>query len=175
MVVAFDDTLHCPTRRGLYLGYCVLRLRGILVESPRSQAELGDRKARVIQLREEASRPAFQAQIENCRTLIDYFSAESTTPIVSRAKGGYTEPTLEIRQVEAAPDNFVPLKKKGEEEGAYFIGRKGKNEGKKDPKVSLSLRHCPVHLMSMFRLVHSLFSTHSLSRRHLPKWIWLVW
>ena len=111
------------------------RLRTDQARAQKEAEEHEKRKARVIQLREEASRPAFQAQIENCRTLIDYFAARSTTPNVSRAKGGYTEPKLEIRQVEAAPDNFVPRKKKDEEEEAYFVGGKGKNKGKKGPKA----------------------------------------
>jgi hypothetical protein len=110
-------------------------LRADRARAQKEAEEHERRKARVIQLREEASRPAFQAQIENCRTLIDYFAARSTTPNVSRAKGGYTEPKLEVRQVEAAPDNFVPRKKKDEEEEAYFVGGKGKNKGKKGPKA----------------------------------------
>ena len=100
----------------------------------REAEEEEKRKARVLQLREEASRPAFQLQIEKCRTLIDYFSTKDTARIASRAKVGNTEPKLEIRQVEAAPDNFVPLKKKGEED-VYFVGGKGKGKGKKGPKV----------------------------------------
>jgi hypothetical protein len=94
------------------------------------------RKARAIQLREEASQPAFQLQIEDCQTLIDFFSGKSTTVTVSSAKAGCTEPTLEIRQVEAVPDNFVPRKKKGEEEEAYFVGGKGKGKGKKGSKTN---------------------------------------
>ncbi|SRR6266478_1241843 len=88
-------------------------------------------QARVIQLREEASQPAFQVQIEDCQTLIDYFSGKSPTAVVSSAKAGFTEPTLEIRQVDAAPDSFVPRKKKGDEEEAYFVGGKGKGKSKK--------------------------------------------
>lgn len=94
------------------------------------------RKARALRLREEASQPAFQVQIEDCQTLIDYFSGKSTIAVVSSAKAGYAEPKLEIRQVEATPGNFVPHKKKGEEEEAYFVGGKGKNKGKKGPKTN---------------------------------------
>lgn len=36
--------------------------------------------------------------------------------------------------MEVAPDNFVPLKKKGEGD-AYFAGGKGKSKAKKGPKV----------------------------------------
>ena len=94
------------------------------------------RNARVLQLREEASQPAFQLQIEDCQTLIDFFSGKSTTAIVSSEKAGYAEPAREIRQVAAAPDNFVARKKKGDEEEAYFVGGKGKSKGKKGPKAN---------------------------------------
>ncbi len=103
-------------------------------ERRRAQKEAEEnekRQARILRLREEASQPAFQEKIEDCQTLIDIFSGKSTTAIVSSAKAGYAGPTLEIRQVEAAPDNLVPRKKKGEEEEAYFVGGKGKNKGKK--------------------------------------------
>jgi hypothetical protein len=108
-------------------------------ERRRAQKEAEEeekRKARTVQLREEASQPAFQLQIEDCQTLIDFFSGKSTTVTVSSAKAGSTEPTLEIRQVEAVPDSFVPRKKKGEEEEAYFVGGKGKGKGKKGPKAN---------------------------------------
>jgi hypothetical protein len=108
-------------------------------ERRRAQKEAEEeekRKARVLQLREDASQPAFQVQIEDCQTLVDYFSGKSTTANVSTAKAGYTGPKLEIRQVEAAPDSFVLRKKKGEEEEAYFVGGKGKGKGKKGPKTN---------------------------------------
>jgi len=108
-------------------------------ERRRAQREAEEeekRKARVLQLREEASQPAFQLQIEDCQTLIDFFSGKSTTAIVSSEKAGYTGPALEIRQVDAAPDNLVARKKKGEEEEAYFVGGKGKGKGKKGPKAN---------------------------------------
>jgi len=108
-------------------------------EQRRKQKEAEDeekRQARVLQLREEASQPAFQVQIEDCQTLIDYFSGKSTTAVVSSAKAGYAEPKLDIRQVEAVPGSLVVRKKKGEEQEAYFVGGKGKNKGKKGPKAS---------------------------------------
>jgi uncharacterized coiled-coil DUF342 family protein len=108
-------------------------------ERRRAQKEAEEeekRQARIIQLREEASQPAFQVQIEDCQTLIDYFSGKSSTAVVSSAKATlFTEPTLEIRQVEAAPNTFVPRKKKGEEEEAYFVGGKGKSKSKKGHKA----------------------------------------
>ena len=107
-------------------------------ERRRAQKEAEEdekRQARVLQLREEASQPAFQVQIEDCQTLIDYFSGKTSTAVVSTAKAGFAEPTLEIRQVETAPDSFVPRKKKGEEEEAYFVGGKGKSKSKKGHKT----------------------------------------
>ena len=107
-------------------------------ERRRAQKEAEEeekRQARAIQLREEASQPAFQVQIEDCQTLIDYFSGKSSTDVVSSAKAGFAEPTQEIRRVEAAPDSFVPRKKKGEEEEAYFVGVKGKGKSKKGQKA----------------------------------------
>jgi hypothetical protein len=103
-------------------------------ERRRAQKEAEEeekRQARVIKLREEASQPAFQVQIEDCQTLIDYFSGKSSTAVVSSEKVGFTEPTREIRQVEAAPDSFVPRKKKADEEEAFFVGGKGKSKSKK--------------------------------------------
>lgn len=90
-------------------------------------------------MREEASQPAFQVQIEDCQTLIDFFSGKSTTAVVSTAKSAdYAEPKQDIRQVEAAPDNFVPRKKKGDDEEAYFVGggKGNKGKGKKGSKAN---------------------------------------
>jgi DNA repair exonuclease SbcCD ATPase subunit len=107
-------------------------------ERRRAQKEAEEeekRQARAIRLREEASQPAFQVQVEDCQTLIDYFSGKSSTAVVSSAKAGFAEPSQEIRQVEAAPDSFVLRKKKGEEEEAYFVGGKGKSKSKKGNKA----------------------------------------
>jgi uncharacterized coiled-coil DUF342 family protein len=111
-------------------------------ERARAQREAEEeekRKARALQLREEASQPAFQVQIEDCQTLVDFFSGKSTTAVVSTAKSAdYTEPKQDIRQVEAAPDNFVLRKKKGDDEEAYFVGggKGSKGKGKKGPKAN---------------------------------------
>jgi len=105
----------------------------------RDAEEEEKRNARALRLREEASQPAFQVQIEDCQTLIDHFSGKPTSAVVSTAKlADYNEPKLDIRQVEAAPDNFVQRKKKGEDEEAYFVGGgKGKGKGKKGgPKAN---------------------------------------
>lgn len=94
------------------------------------------------QLREEASLPAYQAEIQDCQTLIDALSGKSSDPVVLPssllpAKGEVAGvPKLELRQVETATDGLVARKKKGEDEETYFMG-KGKR-GKKDkiPKMA---------------------------------------
>ena len=92
-------------------------------------------------LREEASLPAYQAEIEDCQTLIDALSGKSSdTVVLSSSLTAKDEvagvPKLELRQVEVATDGLVARKKKGEDEETYFAG-KGKR-GKKDkiPKVA---------------------------------------
>ncbi|KAI0092657.1 hypothetical protein BDY19DRAFT_983268 [Irpex rosettiformis] len=88
-------------------------------------------------LREEAEIPAFQAQIEDCDTLINYFSGKpSGTLSTARAEkekahlAGVTD--LDIRKVETTQsEGLVIRKKKGEEEDSYFVGGKGK-KGKKN-------------------------------------------
>ncbi|THH14675.1 hypothetical protein EW146_g5683 [Bondarzewia mesenterica] len=85
-------------------------------------------------LREEASQPAFQVQIEDCQTLIDYLSGKSkSAPITSTSskEESADEPKLDIRKVESGPqDGMVVRKKKGQDDEAYFVGGKGK-KGKK--------------------------------------------
>lgn len=83
-------------------------------------------------LREEAEVPAFQAQIEDCQTLIDYFSGRNSGNITFKgaslsAKADVAGvPKLELRKVEGVPEGLVARKKKGEDEDAYFVGGKGK-------------------------------------------------
>jgi hypothetical protein len=115
--------------------------RAARARDQREAEEEEKRKARALRLREEASEPAFQVEVEDCQTLIDYFSGKATTGVVlSTAKlVDYTEPKQDIRTVEvAAPDNFVPRKKKGEDEEAYFVGggKGNKGKGKKGPKAN---------------------------------------
>ena len=98
-------------------------------EEQAKKKELADR------LREEAEMPAFQAQIEDCQTLIDYFSGKSSVPPTlsseKQQKAGVAGvPELDIRKVEAPTDGVVARKKKGETEESYFVGGKGK-KGKK--------------------------------------------
>ncbi|KAG8218466.1 hypothetical protein J3R82DRAFT_4096 [Butyriboletus roseoflavus] len=93
-------------------------------------------------LREEASLPAYQAEIEDCQTLIDAFSGKSSdTAVLSAswlpAKGEVAGvPKLELRQVDAANDGLVVRKKKGEEEETYFAGKTKRGKKDKIPKIA---------------------------------------
>ncbi|CAL1700603.1 unnamed protein product [Somion occarium] len=111
-----------------------------IAEAEAKKKELVDR------LREDASVPAFQAQIEDCQTLIDYFSGKTSTPAaLSTTSHEKTElvgvPKLELRKVEAQ-EGLVVRKKKGEEEEAYFVGggkgKKNKKGGSKPVSASNS-------------------------------------
>ena len=89
----------------------------------------------VERLREEASSPAYQIEIQDCQTLVDAFSKGTTSevPAVTSAaeqkKADLTGvPQLDIRKVEA-PADMVVRKKKGEEE-SYFVAGKGKKSKK---------------------------------------------
>lgn len=106
-------------------------------ERQRSQraAEEAEKKLEIAQrIRDEASIPAFQSYIEDCQTLIDFFSGKSSATVSSDSPFTRAEvvgvPKLEIRQVDAVPDGAVVRKKKGEDEDTYFVGGKGK-KGKK--------------------------------------------
>ena len=95
----------------------------------------------VERLREEASSPAYQIEVQDCQTLIDAFSKGTTSevPAVTSAAERKTTglagvPELDIRKVEA-PKDMVVRKKKGEEEEAYFVAGKGK-KSKRGPKTS---------------------------------------
>lgn len=90
-------------------------------------------------MREEASIPAFSTQVEDCQTLIDYFSgknkgdsyASAPASLVPKAEVAGVE-KLDIRKVDAEPqEGLVARKKKGEDEESYFAGKgkKGKKSG----------------------------------------------
>lgn len=109
-------------------------------EKARAQraAEDAQKKAEIAErLLDEAKVPAFQAQIEDCQTLIDFLLGKSSgnvtyksTPLVEKNEiTGVAK--LEARQVEAVPEGSVVRKKKGEEEETYFVGAKGKSKGRK--------------------------------------------
>ncbi|KAF9485348.1 hypothetical protein BDN70DRAFT_890240 [Pholiota conissans] len=104
----------------------------------RAADEAAKKKEIAERLLEEAQVPAFQSQIEDCQTLIDYFSGKTTTATLSSVSLlPKTEvvgvPKLEIRQVEAAPEGAIIRKKKGEDEDAYFVA---KPKGKANKKTS---------------------------------------
>ncbi|KAF8195884.1 hypothetical protein K438DRAFT_1906491 [Mycena galopus ATCC 62051] len=111
------------------------------LRAQRAAEELQKKQERAERIREEAEMPAFQAQIEDCQTLIDYLSGKSSGTVTFKTPSASLStkadvagvPKLEIRQVEAAPEGVVVRKKKGEEETAYFVGGKGKGKGKKTP------------------------------------------
>ncbi|KAJ7129665.1 hypothetical protein C8R44DRAFT_830108 [Mycena epipterygia] len=109
------------------------------LRAQRAEEELQKKQERAERILEEAEMPAFQAQIEDCQTLIDYFSGKSSGTVTFKSASLAAKadvagvPKLEIRKVEAAPEGVVLRKKKGEEQDAYFVGGKGKGKGKKAP------------------------------------------
>ncbi|TFK28732.1 hypothetical protein FA15DRAFT_633100 [Coprinopsis marcescibilis] len=88
-------------------------------------------------LLEEAKAPAFQAQIEDCQTLIDYLLGRTTGAVTFKTAAQPQDktvvgvPKLEIRQVEDIPEGSILKKKKGEDQESYFVGGKGKGKGGK--------------------------------------------
>ncbi|KAI5475599.1 nuclear segregation protein Bfr1 [Pseudohyphozyma bogoriensis] len=93
---------------------------------------------------EEAQAPAFEREIEDCRTLIGFFQKRIGVAVTETSGGGlFTRadvagvPKLEVRQVDTAvPAGAVAAKKKGEQEEEYFMGGGGKKKkgGKKVPE-----------------------------------------
>jgi len=106
----------------------------------RADEEAQKKLALAERLREEASLPAFQTEIEDCQTLIDALSGKPTGNIALSSSSVPAKPDvlgvpqLEIRQVEAVADTMVVRKKKGEDEESYFVGKAKK--AKKGPKTS---------------------------------------
>ncbi|KAI5124970.1 hypothetical protein M0805_007396 [Coniferiporia weirii] len=108
----------------------------------RQADEEAKKKETALRLREEAETPAYQAQIEDCQTLIDYLSGKSggtiklstsSEPLVVRGEVAGV-PKLELRQVDEDVAGFVVRKKKGDDDEAYFVGgknKKGKKSGAK--------------------------------------------
>jgi hypothetical protein len=99
-------------------------------------AEEAEKKLELAgRIREEAATPAYATQIQDCQTLIDFFSGKSidntsNVALVTKADVAGV-PKLELRTVEAGPaQGLVARKKKGEDEDLYFAG-KGKGKGKK--------------------------------------------
>ncbi|KAF8974556.1 hypothetical protein BDZ97DRAFT_1774283 [Flammula alnicola] len=111
----------------------------------RATDEAAKKKEIAERILEEAQVPAFQAHIEDCQTLIDYFSGKATGNVTykSTAPPAKTEvagvPKLELRKVEDAPEGVIVRKKKGEEEDAYFVGGKSKSKAKKGTKPNSNI------------------------------------
>lgn len=110
----------------------------------RAAEEAQKKKDIAERLLEEAQAPAFQAQIEDCQTLIDFFSgkhsgniAYKSTPLTTKTEVAGV-PKLELRQVEAQVEGVIVRKKKGDEQDAYFVGgkSKSKSKSKKGSKVN---------------------------------------
>ena len=108
----------------------------------REEQEAAKKKEIADRLRDEADVPAYQAQIEDCQTLIDHFSGKPTgtlstqKPLTERSAVAGV-PQLEIRKVDAAPEGLVARKKKGEDEETYFVGGGKKKGGKKGVKPAV--------------------------------------
>jgi len=95
-------------------------------------AEEDDKKHAIAsRLLEEASDPAYQVQIEDCQTLIDYFAGKQsgTTPTLPISKAEHAdEPKHDIRVVETGPQEGFTAIKRTEE--SYFVGGKNKKTKK---------------------------------------------
>jgi hypothetical protein len=110
------------------------------------QADESAKKLEIAErMREEASVPAFQAQIEDCQTLVDYFLGKTSGNVTFASTPASLAPKkdvagvakLELRKVEAEPQQgLVARKKKGEDEESYFVGGKGKKFRKGGTKVN---------------------------------------
>lgn len=106
------------------------------IRAQRAAEELQKKTETAERLREEAEAPAYQAQIEDCQTLIDSLSGKTSenitlksTPLLERQElTGVAK--LELRKVEGAPEGAILRKKKGDDDDPYFVG-KGKGKGKK--------------------------------------------
>ncbi|TFK75903.1 hypothetical protein BDN72DRAFT_786031 [Pluteus cervinus] len=106
-------------------------------EDAQKKKEIADR------LLDEAKAPAYQSQIEDCQTLIDFFNHLSGKPTASLSSSSIFDkseiaevPKLEVRKVDDIPQGAVVRKKKGEEEESYFVG--GKNRNKNNKKANSS-------------------------------------
>ncbi|KIY71421.1 hypothetical protein CYLTODRAFT_435216 [Cylindrobasidium torrendii FP15055 ss-10] len=97
-------------------------------------------------IREEAEFPAFEIEIQDCQTVINYFQGKTTGTVVLKSAPDSNEKAdiegvtkLEARQVEAVPDGVVLQKKKGEDEDSYFVAsKKATKKGKRGPKATKS-------------------------------------
>ena len=94
----------------------------------RKAEEVEKKKAHAEQLLDDARHPAFAAEIQDCQTLIDYFSAKTGAAEATTSSSLYTKnevagaPKLELRQVDST--GLVLKKKKGDTEENYFVAKK---------------------------------------------------
>lgn len=106
-------------------------------------------------LLDEAQAPAFERDIEDCRTLIDFFQRRigitpTATGPVSRLGGdkgtnGLPQLSQVARTVEA-PEGLVAVAKKGSNEDDYFMGGK---KGKKGPRPVVAGATAPVQALNL--------------------------
>ncbi|KAG8927569.1 hypothetical protein FRC01_007253 [Tulasnella sp. 417] len=100
-------------------------------KAAREAAENEKKKELVERLRDEADAPAYQAEIEDCQTLIDFFSGNvttSSTGLDARAANIDGVPELNLRTVEADTNGLVELKKDDDD---YFVATKKSKKGSK--------------------------------------------
>lgn len=93
-------------------------------KAAREAAENEKKKELVERLREEADTPAYQAEIEDCQTLIDFFSGNvttSSTGLDARVSNIVGVPELNLRTVEGDTNGLVELKKDDDD---YFVASK---------------------------------------------------
>lgn len=93
-------------------------------KAARLAAETEKKKEMVESLRDEADAPAYQAEIEDCQTLIDFFSGNvttSSTGLDTRANNITGIAELNLRTVETDMNGLVELKK---DEDDYFVACK---------------------------------------------------
>jgi len=127
----------------------------------RATEEAQKKQEAAERLREEAAVPAFQAQIEDCQTLIDVLSGKSSNTIALSTNSLLAKsdvagvPKLELRKVDAADEGLVARKKKGEDEESYFVGKGKAKKGKKgntktsaEPDATSSQLNLPLATLS---------------------------
>lgn len=94
--------------------------------------EQAKKKEAADRMLEEAQVPAFQFQIEDCQTLIDSLSGKASENVTFKSmpqeKTLTGVPKLEVRKVDAEAPQGTILRKKGEDNDAYFVAAK-RNKG----------------------------------------------
>ena len=102
--------------------------------------EAEKKRAQAEQLLEDARHPAFAAEVQDCQTLIDYFSAKTGAAEAAPSSSLYTKagvvgaPKLELRQVDST--GLVLKKKKGDDQENYFVAKKKQPAPKKGAPTS---------------------------------------